>query len=274
MYKFRSSTKHAAIACGVGVAMMASTAAMAADKVSANVGISYNSHFVSYGSDVWGAGGSFFGSRSTTFVHGDMTIKPTENLSFNTGAWADVNDNTDSKIGGNLQEVDVWLGTSYKFNKVTAGATYQSWNYGGDVEEIVDLDLGLDDSGFYGKSGFALNPNLKWHIRTDGNGTQATGSALVLSVGPNFKVGDKMSLTIPAGVGFFLTDDFQGGTKSGYGYSYAGGSLSVPVSFIPSDYGAWALNFDLIAYFTNHDAIPNNPQENFLTGSVGLSVAF
>ena len=39
-------------------------------------------------------------------------------------------------------------------------------------------------------------------------------------------------------------------------------------------YGAWALNFDLTAYFTSADAIPNNPEENFIVGSVGIKVGF
>jgi hypothetical protein len=30
----------------------------------------------------------------------------------------------------------------------------------------------------------------------------------------------------------------------------------------------------LIAYFTDKKAIPGNPEENFLTGSIGLKVAY
>ena len=261
--------------CAAALMLCASTGAQAADKVAGHFGISYNSHFVSYGGDVWGAGGDFFGDKSTTFVTGDVTVSATDALSFNFGAWADVNDNTNSAIGGTLQEVDIWGGASYKIDLLTLGATYQSWNYAGGTEEVLDLSVGLDDSGFYG-NGFALNPSVKWHIRTDGNKAvgQKDGSAVVLAVAPGFSLTDTVSLTIPAGVAFFTTDDFQGGTKSGYGYSYLGASVGVPLDFIPSDYGAWSLGFDVTGYFTRKDAIPGNPEENFVTGSVGLSLNF
>ena len=262
-------------ACTAALMLGAGTAGHAADKVAGHFGISYNSHFVSYGADVWGAGGDFFGDESTTFVTGDVTVAATDNLSFNFGAWADVNDNTNSAIGGSLQEVDIWGGASYTIDLVTLGATYQSWNYAGGTEEVVDLSIGLDDSGFYG-GGFALNPSVTWHIRTDGNKAvgQQDGSAVVLAVAPGFSLTDTVSLTIPAGVAFFTTDDFQGGTKSGYGYSYLGASVGVPLDFVPADYGAWSLSFGVTGYFTREDAIPGNPEENFLTGSIGLSLDF
>lgn len=273
MNSFSKISGRGLAACGAGLVMLASTSAMASDKVSGNFGVSYNSHFISYGADVWGGGDDFYGDESTMFVWGGLDIAITDALSFNVGAWADVNDNVPSSIGGDIQEIDYWIGASYAIDIVTLGITYQRWNYASDVEEVVDLSVGLDDSGFYGGD-FALNPSVVWHFRTDGNGLQQAGSAVVLSVGPSFDLTEEVSFTIPAGVAFFLDDDFQGGTEDGYAYSFAGGSLGVPLSFIPSDYGSWALNFDVIGYFTEADAIPGNPEEDFVTGSVGLTLAF
>jgi hypothetical protein len=249
-------------------------AASAAENVSGDIGYNINSHFISYGVDVWGAGGSFFGDRSTSSIYGDLAVKVTPSLTWTLNAWTDINSNVPSAIGGSLQEVDLNTGFSYALGGgVTASAVYGAWSYAGDVEEILDFSLGYDDTGTI-FSGFAFNPKLTWHYRASGNGTQAVGSAVVLSVSPSFPLGGGFSLGIPAGVAFFTTDTFQGGTEGGIGYGYFGGSLGVPLSFIPSSYGAWSANFDLIAYFTNSSAIPTNPESDFVTGSFNIKLAF
>ncbi|MGD1932917.1 MAG: hypothetical protein ACFB0Z_00150 [Candidatus Phaeomarinobacter sp.] len=258
--------------CSGAIGVMAATSSMAADKVSGNLGVSYNSHFISYGADVWAGGTEFFGDRSTTFAFADVSIQATDDLSVYTGVWADINDNTNSAIGGTLQEVDWFIGAAYSIDAVTVSATYQAWLYAGDVEEILDFGLSYDDSALLGD--WAMSPSVTWHIRTQGNGTQAEGSVLVLGVSPGFDLTETVSVSIPAGIGIFLDDDFQGGTDGGYAYSYLGASVGVPLSFISDDYGSWAMNFDLIGYTTDDDAIPGNPDETFLTGSVGLSMAF
>ncbi len=255
-----------------GIAMLAATGAANAE-VTGDIGYSINSHFVSYGADVWGAGGDFFGSRSTSFIYGDVFVPVTEQLTWNVSAWTDVNRNVPSAIGGSLQELDLGTGLTYNFGMVTAGIAYGAWVYAGDVEEIVDFTLGFNDTGWIIPD-FAFNPKVTWHYRASGNGAQNIGSAVVLSVGPSFDLGSGFSLGIPAGVAFFTTDNFQGGTEGGIGYGYVGGSLGIPLTFIPESMGAWSASFDLIAYFTDKAAIPGNPQETFVTGSFGIKMAF
>jgi hypothetical protein len=269
----KGSTIAGAAAGGALIALLSSGAASAAENISADIGVSYNTHFISYGVDVWGGGTDFYGDRSTTFMWGDFALKATDQLTFTLTVWSDINDNTTSAIGGHIQEVDFDPGFTYSFGKVTAGVTYNAWSYAGDVEESLDLSLGYDDTGLIAP-GFALNPKVVWHDRVSGNGLQQVGSAVVVSVGPSFGLGDGFSLAIPAGIAFFTTNDFQGGNKSGYGYSYIGGSLGYGLGFIPQSMGKWSLNFDLIAYFTDKKSIPGNPEENFLTGSIGLKVAY
>ena len=267
----KSSTMAGAFAGAVLLGLSSGQAA-AAENVSADVGVSYNTHFISYGVDVWGGGTDFYGDRSTTFMWGDLGIKLSDALTFNLTVWSDINDNTTSAIGGHIQEVDFDPGFSYNFGKVTAGITYNAWSYAGDVEESVDLSLAFDDTGLI--PGLTLNPKVTWHDRVSGNGAQQVGSAVVIGVGPSFPLGNGFSLAIPAGIAFFTTDDFQGGSRSGYGFSYIGGSLGYGLDFIPANIGKWSINFDLIAYFTDKKAIPGNPEENFLTGSIGLKVAY
>ena len=255
--------------------ILSGTQAFAAeDRISGSAGASYNSHFISYGLDVWGGGDEFFGDRSTTFVWSDIGVD-LEPFSINVGVWADINNNAPESIGGSIQEIDWYVALGYTYERLSLGFAYQQWNYASDVEEIIDLSVSFDDSGLLP---IALNPSLIWHFRTEGNGGQQTGSALVLSVAPGFALNEgadyEVSVSFPLNVAFFLDDDFQGGTEGGYAYTSFGAGVSVPLAFIDSSYGDWSLGADLLFYATEADAIPGNPDENFLTGAISLSVAF
>ncbi len=271
----KRTTFGGAVACAALTAIAFGSSAHAAENVSADVGVSYNSHFISYGVDVWGGGSNLYGDHSTTFMWGDLAVKANDALTFTLTVWSDLNANTASAIGGHIQEVDFDPGFSYTVGKATFGFGFNAWSYAGDVEESVDLSVAIDDTGWLAP-GFSLGPKVLWHDRTSGNRGigQNLGSAIVFSVGPSFPLAEGLSLSVPAGVAFFTTDDFQGGTKSGYGFSYIGGSLGYGLGFVPASLGKWSVNFDLIAYLTDKKAIPSNPSQNFLTASVGLKVAY
>ncbi len=271
MKKFAKSSVCAAALAVAGLAASTGAASAAGENVSGSMGLSYNTNFVSYGADVWGGGNSFYGPQGTTFAWGDIGFDFSP-VTFNVGVWADINDNAPSSIGGEIQEIDVYGSLGYSAGDWSFGFTYQEWNYAGDQERIVDLSVAFDDSAYMPIS---LSPSLTWHFRVDGNGGQDEGSAIVLAIGPSFPLGSSpVSLSFPMGVGFFLDDNFQGGTDGGIAYGYFGPSFGVPLSFIDTAYGEWGVNWDLIYYTTDGDAIPGNVAGGFLTSSVGISVAF
>ena len=253
----------------------ASSSAMAAENVFGDIGFNTNSHFVSYGLDVWGAGDSFYGNRMTNSIYGDLGVKLTPDLTWNLNVWTDLNSNAAPSLGGSLQELDINTGFSYAFGSgFTGSVTYGAWSYAASVEEILDVALAYDDTGLMFE-GFGFQPKVTSHNRIGANGAQQIGSAIVVGIGPSFALGDSgLSLSIPAGLAFFTTDDFQGGTSGGLGYGYLGGSLGMPLSFIPEEYGAWSANFDLVGYFTKRSAIPTNPVSDFVTGSFNIKMAF
>jgi hypothetical protein len=268
-YNVKTVSGAAAVAA-VAVAMSAGAASAQGEMVSGSMGLSYNTNFVSYGFDVWGGGTDFFGSQSTVFAWGDVAFD-FDPVVVNVGIWADINDNAATTIGGNFQEIDWYAGATYSAGIFSLGATYQEWNYAGDVERIVDLKVAWDDSGYMG--GFSLAPSITWHFRIDGNGAQDEGSAIVLAIAPSAPLAGPVSLAFPMGVGFFVDDDFQGGTDGGFAYGYFGGSVGIPLGE-PGPYGAWTLTTDLIYYTTDGDAIPGNVAGGFLTGAVGIKVGF
>ena len=159
--------------------MPASTPARRPRAISGDLGISYNTHFISYGLDVWGGGGDFYGDRSTTFIYGDVFVKVTDSLTFSFGAWADVNNNMPSAIGGNLQEVDVYPGITYADRHVHARRhSIRRGAMPATSRRASTSASAFNDMGLIWE-GFGFNPKVVWHNRVSGNGAQTVGSAFV-----------------------------------------------------------------------------------------------
>jgi len=247
------------------------------DKITTTLGVDVSSHFISYGSDVWAARNKFFGDKTTVFAWGEFAVD-LDPVTITAGLWSDNNDNDDSPLGGPVQEIDVYVGTAVALGKFTVGATYQGWYYLGDAEYVLDISAGYDDTGLIAPD-FALNPSFLAHVRTGANGDQEVGAtAFVLGVEPSFEIfkfGANYPLTVavPVNVGLF-TDDFYGGGDAGFGFASLGGTLSVPLAFIPEAYGAWTAAFNVTGYTTNNEVITPNQTENFVTGQFSLSATF
>ncbi len=244
-------------------------------KVSGSLNLDWNSHFISYGFDVWGGGTSW--GKSTFNPSAEIAID-LDYFSIVLGTWWDVNSNATSAIGGQLQEVDVWYGISIPIADFSLGITYQDWIYGGQVEQILDFSLSYDDSKLWGDfmgGDFALNPSVVFHQRLAGEGLE-DHFAVVLGVAPSFTLLESDSfgvdLSVPVSLGFF-EGDFHGGDDSGFGFVSVGLQFTTPLSFIPSQYGSWAVNYGLTYYHTDDDVIPNR-KDDFVTGNLGLSLSF
>ena len=257
-------------------------------KVSASLDVSLNSHFISYGLDVWGGGNG---------CCEDGTINPSAEVAFDiegfsifAGTWWDVNNNAPPSIGGELQEVDVWIGVGYSYENFSFGITYQEWIYAGGTENILDLSFGYDDTELWGDSGMvALNPSILFHKRMGASniasppGESENGWVIVLGIEPSFTVLDSetypVTLSVPLSLGIFPEDGFHGtqasgaATDSGIGWFNLGVSVSVPLAFIPSEYGEWSAHGNITYWHTEDDVIAN-PDDDFLTYTLGVSLAF
>ncbi len=258
----------------------ADEAAAVKSAYSASFGLDFTSHFISYGADVWGGGDviSPFSPRSTAFGYGTLNVAFADNVTGFINIWGDLNDNVDSGIGGPIQEIDFNTGVTVTFDKVALTLTHGFWNYAGDEEKILDFTVGYNDADLYKDfaDGLALNPSFTVHWRYDGNGPQEDGAAFVPGIKPSFTfLKDSrypVTLAVPTSIAFF-TDEFQGG-DSGYGYFTVGLTASVPLAFIPAKYGTWTASAGLAYWNTPEDAIPNNPEENFITTTLSVGVSF
>ncbi|MCB1095130.1 MAG: hypothetical protein KDN22_06075 [Verrucomicrobiae bacterium] len=230
--------------------------------VSGSLSLDVNTHFISYGADIWGGGNDFEDALFNPSL--ELAWDLGNDFTFTLGTWWDINDKAVSSIGKNVQEVDVWAGISYGGGPVEISLTYQEWMYAEESERIVDLGLGFDAP---------LSPSLTIHGRVD-DGASGGDLGVVAVAGielPSFSLG-AVEFSLPVNVAF-ATDGFHGG-DAGFAYASAGVGASIPLAFMGDTMGSWALNAGVTYYYTNSDVIPNNPDESFFTGNVGIGLSF
>ncbi len=229
------------------------------DPVSGSLNLDVNTHFISYGLDVWAAGAAWDDALFNPSF--ELNIALGGGFTFIIGTWWDVNDNAVSSIGGRgIQEVDVYGGLGYTVGLVSFTALYQEWMYGGGSERIVDFIVAVDTF---------LNPSLTIHGRVDGDDLGLEeGIVGVVGIEEGFDAGP-VSISFPAAVAF-ATDNYHGG-DGGFAYASLGVNASVPLTFLPGD---WSLHAGVTGYYTNDEVIPSNPDETFITGNAGLTLAF
>jgi hypothetical protein len=241
------------------------------DVISANLSLMANSHFISYGRDVWADGSSM--SRMEFNPMLEFAFKLPENLTLTLGTWWDVTakgDGLPQTLGGDIYEIDLWTGLSYTYEKFTIGAVYQTWIYGDGVEQIVDVKLGYDTF---------LSPTLMFHNRvSEGAAPGDNGTVMVLGLSYSIEAGP-VTFSVPFNIAANLTDDFNrfdaaGGSDTGYSYTSLGLQASYPLAFLGSTYGEWAVAGGITQFWTDAGAVPTNPRNQFLTYNIGLTAAF
>jgi hypothetical protein len=229
--------------------------------VTGTLALTVDTHFVSYGADVWGAGKDW----DKPLFH------PSIELGFDLGGgfkgilgtWWDVNNNATSSIGNSIQEVDVWAGLGYGTGNWNFTVLYQEWLYAEQSERIVDLKAGYSHW---------LNPSATLHFRVDnGFDDDLNGLVAVVGVAPSktFEDLSNLTLSLPVNVAY-NTEDFHGG-DSGLTYVSIGANASIPLTFMR---GNWSFNAGVTFYYTDEEVIPNNAEESFLTGTAGLTLSF
>lgn len=237
------------------------------DVISATLSLATNSHFISYGKDVWGDGSSM--SRNNFNPMLEFAFKLPENFTLTMGTWWDVTakgDGIPNTLGGDVYEIDLWTGLSYTYDKFTIGATYQAWMYGDGVEGIVDVKLAYDTF---------LSPTLMFHNRvSEGASGGDNGTVAVLGLSYSIEAGP-VTFSVPFNIAANLTDDFNGpGSDSGYAYTSLGLQATYPLAFLGSTYGEWAATGGITQYWTDAGVLPGNPKNQFLTYNVGLTASF
>lgn len=238
-------------------AKAASAAAPEKPSITGNLSLNLDTHFVSFGSDVWGPHHQLLFHPSL-----ELTKAVNDNFKLILGTWWDVNDRgATATVGNKLQEVDVWFGGAYTTGALTTTVLYQNWMYPvngvGESEQAVEVKFAVDTF---------LSPSLLIHQRF---GTSCFGADTIAVLGGayNFKAGP-VSFSIPGSVSL-ESGGYHGG-NSGVGYGSLGLTASVPADFVSKDA---TFSVGVTGYMTDKAVIPNK-KDTFMNLSTGINIPF
>jgi hypothetical protein len=229
--------------------------------------------------------------------YGELTFKLVENagaltsLSLTAGMWNSLQTGPSGSDNPAATEPKVWyeLDGYFKLSAViledlTASVIYTAYmspnNAFNTVQEIA-VGFAYNDAKLLGP--FALNPSLLIAFEFDGQADAGAQEGVYAQIGiaPGYTfLADSaypLTLSVPLTVGLSLSDYYEFGTGSDdtFGYFSAGATLSVPLAFIPPEFGKWLVKAGVQVLFLgdNLKAI-NDGDEVQVIGSLGLAFTY
>lgn len=205
-------------------------------------------------------------------------------LSAYVGIWNSIHDSSTGADNSNKPwyETDYTVGASaglpWDLTLDTFLVFYTYPNGAASAISEFDVNLGWNDAAAMQQIGlFALNPHvlLAFELADAGGDEDAYGE---LGVEPSFVVLPSedypLSLSVPVTGGFSLGDYYQG---SDFGFVSVGFNFSLPLAFIPVEYGSWSASAGvtlLMAGDSAQDLGPGGHDDLEAIASVGLSMSY
>ncbi len=192
---------------------------------------------------------------------GDISINlyagdgPLSSVDVGFNAWASIHSNKTLASGSgpsNIYEVDYTpyftLGWSNGFETSLSYPIFTSPNGAFATVQQIDVGIAYDDSELLGA--YALAPSITLSFETDNTnfGTAKKGGYFELAGGPSFEVtlddaGDyPITTSVPLALALSLYNYYNDGTNNDtFGFFSFGLTTSMPLAFIPEDYGSWSI---------------------------------
>jgi hypothetical protein len=210
---------------------------------------------------------------------------------FYVGTWNSLHsEDTLAQTGGGPDawyESDFLTGVDFAFGHATIGLIYTAYTYpNGAFETVQELGakLSYDDTDFMKNHGigFGFKPYVAAYAETnDGNGSEDWYGEVGIAPGVyTFNKDGRypVAITIPITVGLSLKDYYfdDSGDEEFFGYAAAGVTASIPLPFIPSDYGTWSLTGSFQYMYLNAEGLQtlNHGDDHELIGKIGIAFAY
>jgi hypothetical protein len=209
-----------------------------------------------------------------TLASGDGGVK---SVAVNVGLWNSLHTGSSGSEGvsGRMHyEEDFYATLNLGFGGgIGVGATYMALTSpNSSFNTVKELQLKVTKAHRLNPYGF-----LAFEL-TDGSadGGDRKGSYAELGVGPSFPLGSRVSLTIPAKIGFSLKDYYElDGVDHTFGYFDIGGQLTLPLTAIPARFGAWNVHggVDVFALGKTPKYF-NEDKSSKVVGLVGVGLSY
>jgi hypothetical protein len=150
----------------------------------------------------------------------------------------------------------------------------------GTVQELA-FGLGYNDARLLGP--FALNPTFLVAFELDGQADAGADKGVYAQIGiaPGYTfLADSaypLTVSLPLAVGLSLSDYYEFGTGSDdtFGYFSGGATVSVPLAFIPPDFGKWLVKAGVtVLYLGDNLKAINDGDRVQVIGTVGLAFTY
>jgi hypothetical protein len=219
--------------------------------------------------------------KLTTFAAGDVGISlfsgdgGLKSASINVGVWNSLHTGTsgiDADKSSHYEE-DFYASLSLGFARgVTVMPTFTAYTSpNSSFGTVQELSVKVAHA-----SKFAPYGLVAFEMKGQADGGSNEGTYAEFGVGPSWPLGSSpVSLAIPVKIGLSLNDYYEmSGSDNKFGYADAGVLLTVPVTKIPSRFGAWnvhgGVNFlafgDTTKSFNNGDS-----GQVIVSGGIGIS---
>ncbi len=213
--------------------------------------------------------------------------EPARNFTLFAGTWNSIQSEKTLSTGsgpGNWFESDFYAGgKSTFFGNTEAKAWYIAYMYpNGAFKTVQELDfqVSLNDSEWLGK--WALNPYVLFAAEFDNTAVgNDSGVYNEIGVRPGMTLIDSetypISVALPLKVGLSVSDYFESpsGNDNTFGYFQGGPVFSMPLAFIPPEFGSWgvAAGVSVYAFGSNLEAYNrgNNP---WVVGTTSLTFSY
>jgi hypothetical protein len=217
----------------------------------------------------------------------EASTDPVRTFSLFAGSWNSINSEktlSDGSGPGNWYESDFYAGLKANFfGNTEAKAFYIAYSYpNGAFKTVQELDfqLTLNDTQWLDK--WALNPYVLFGGEFD-NTALGTDKGVYTEIGvrPSFVVIDDenypVSLALPLKIGLSMSNYYEdaNGNDDTFGFFQGGPVVSVPLAFIPAEYGSWAASAGVALYaFGNNLKQYNDNDTPWVVGTTSITFSY